>query len=138
MAMFNDIQRIELEPLGIRVVDLKTGSTKSNFQENKTNDIDIPEDSPYQPIKEEVLKVVTGEVTEAYAEDQDVWAKNVVKDLLKDPNNPPAQIWRGGKAGTIQYSTGLDSVIPASTTDREFQRLGGLDRLGKMQAEKSS
>ncbi|KAG8631640.1 hypothetical protein KVT40_000780 [Elsinoe batatas] len=73
MAAFNDMQRIELARLGICVVDLKTGSLESNFQENKTNAVDLPVDSTYHLIREDVLKVITGEKTEAYAEDRDVW-----------------------------------------------------------------
>ena len=129
MAAFNDAQRIELAPFGIRVVDLKTGSLESNFQENKNSTPVLPADSPYQPIKDEVMKVITGDATEAYAEDKDSWAKNVVRDLLKNPDDPPAQIWRGGMAGTIQLSSRLDGVIPASTGDQQFRSLGGLDKL---------
>ena len=135
MAAFNDAQRIELAPFGIRVVDLKTGSLESNFRENKTNEFSLPADSPYHPIKEDVMKVITGDVTEAYAENRQEWAKNVIADLLKDPNNPPAQIWRGGSAGTIQLTSGLDSLIPASAGDSQFQGLGGLDKLEKILAE---
>lgn len=132
MAMFNDIQRIEFEPLGIKVVDLKTGSLESNFGENKTNPYDLPEDSPYQSIKDEVMQVITGETTEAYAEDRQAWAKNVVEDLMNDPDSPPPQIWRGGAAGTIQTSSKLDSILPNYLTDKNFQDPGGLDKLGKL------
>lgn len=137
MAAFNDAQRIELSPFGIRVVDLKTGSLSSNFKDNKTNLFELPADSPYQPIKDEVLKVITGDVTESYAEDQTGWAKNVVSDLMKDIDNPPAQIWRGGSAGTIRASTALDGVIPANAGDGQFQKLGGLDKLEKILVEKA-
>lgn len=136
MAMFNDIQRVELEPLGIKVVDLKTGSLESNFGDNKSNPYELPEDSPYQPVKDEVLKVITGETTEAYAEDRKAWAKNVVKDLMKNPDSPPSQIWRGGAAGTIQTASKMDSILPDYLTDGSFQGLGGLDKLGKMLEKK--
>ena len=116
------------------MVDLKTGSLESNFKENKSNEFNLPADSPYQPIKEEVMKVITGDVTEAYAENRGEWAKNVVSDLLKDPDSPPAQIWRGGSAGTIQATSGLDAIIPSSAGDRQFQSLGGLDKLEKILA----
>ena len=137
MAMFNDIQRIELEPLGIKVVDLKTGSLESNFGENKTNPYELPEDSPYQPIKVEVMKVITGETTEAYAEDRKAWAKNVVKDLMKNFDSPPTEIWRGGAAGTVQVSSKMDSILPDYLSDGSFQGVGGLDKLGKMLEKKA-
>lgn len=137
MAMFNDIQRIELGPLGIKVVDLKTGSTESNFQDNKSNVEELPADSPYQPIKNEVLEIVTGQKTEAYAESQEDWAKNVAKELLVDPDQLPPQIWRGGMAGTIKWNSGIDGMLPASITDGQFQKLGGLDKLEKILSEKN-
>lgn len=136
MAMFNDIQRVELEPLGIKVVDLKTGSLESNFGENKSNPYELPVDSPYQPIKDEVMQVITGETTEAYAEDRKAWAKNVVKDLMKNPDSPPSEIWRGGAAGTIQVSSKMDSILPDYLSDGSFQGLGGLDKLGKILEKK--
>ena len=135
IAAFNDNQRIELAPFGIKVVDLKTGSTESNFSQNKTNPFELPPGSPYEPIKEEVLNVITGNATEAYAESQEDWASNVVKDLLKDPDNPPAQVWRGGRAGTIQLTSKTDGVIPNGLGDKAFQQLGGLDKLEKVQAK---
>ncbi|KAG9205250.1 hypothetical protein G6514_008827 [Epicoccum nigrum] len=137
MTMFNDIQRIELEPLGIKVVDLKTGSLESSFGENKTNPYELPEDSPYQPIKDEVMKVITGETTEEYAEDRKAWAKNVVKDLMKNFDSPPTEIWRGGAAGTIQVSSKMDSILPDYLSDGSFQGLGGLDKLGRMLEKKA-
>lgn len=137
MAAFNDAQRIELSPFGIRVVDLKTGSLSSNFKDNKTNPFELPADSPYQPIKDEVLKVITGDVTESYAEDQTDWAKDVVSDLMKDIDNPPAQIWRGGSAGTIRGSSALDALIPGDAGDSQFQKLGGLDKLENILVDKA-
>ncbi|KAI5360006.1 Putative short-chain dehydrogenase/reductase SDR, NAD(P)-binding domain superfamily [Septoria linicola] len=136
MAMFSEIQRIELQPLGIRVIDLKTGSLESNFGPNRTNEIDLPADSPYQPIKDEVTNVISGATTEAYAEDQESWAKNVVEDLLK--KNPPAEIWRGGMAGTIQLTSKIETVVPTGLQDKQFQRLGGLDKLEKIMREKEA
>ncbi|KAF2768323.1 NAD(P)-binding protein, partial [Teratosphaeria nubilosa] len=131
MSAFNDTQRIELAPLGIRVVELKTGSLESNFGANRTNEIDLPADSPYQPIREDVLEVVSGEKTEAYAEDQEKWAENVVGDLLKNLDDPPAQIWRGGAAGTVRGARAVEAVLPVGVSDAQSRKLGGLDKLEK-------
>lgn len=130
IAAFNDAQRIELRPFGIRVVDLKTGSTESNFSDNRSNELELPPDSPYQPIQAEVRNVITGAATEAYAEDQTSWARNAVHDLLQD--NPPDQIWRGGAAGRIQLTNALP--LPDSVGDPSFMKLGGLDKLEKILA----
>lgn len=58
MAMFSDTQRLELEPFGVTVVDLKTGMTKSNTI-NTQKDKDKPRStllkcSLYEPAKEAV------------------------------------------------------------------------------------
>jgi 1-acylglycerone phosphate reductase len=132
LATFSATQRIELRPFGIRVVDLKTGSTESNFSENRTNALTLPADSRYMPIKDKVENVITGAATEAYAEDQDTWAKNVVEDLLGD-GGPPAEIWRGGAAGRVKVlQGGVESVAPADLGDGGFMKLGGLDLLEDM------
>lgn len=57
-------------------------------------------------------------------------------DFLRDVDDPPAQIWRGGMAGTISGTSKLDGVLPSGWMDGRFQRLGGLDQLGKMVREK--
>ncbi|KAF2031219.1 putative short-chain dehydrogenases/reductase [Setomelanomma holmii] len=132
MAMFSDTQRIELEPFGVRVIDLKTGSVESNFGPNRTNTPHIPENSLYKPIKEKVEKVIQGTVTESYAEDRMVWANSVADDLLQD--SPPQQIWRGGKAGTIYYAD--RTVLASGIGDGEFQKLGGLDELKETMKER--
>lgn len=112
--------------------DLKTGSTESNLQENKSNSFNLPEDSPYKPIEKEVEGVIQGDTTEAYAVPQQEWAEEVVSDLLKDKKSPPRVIWRGGAAGSIRLTNALGGAIPTALGDRGFQDLGGLNKLGKI------
>jgi len=130
MAAFNDTQRIELQPFGVRVIDLKTGSAESNFSKNRTNPLTLPEDSPYSSIEKEVENVIQGHATEQYAEDQTKWAQNVVSDLLQ--NSPPDQVWRGGRAGLIQLTNATEGIVPNVISDKAFQQLGGLDKLQEM------
>ncbi|KXT09031.1 hypothetical protein AC579_2548 [Pseudocercospora musae] len=106
-------------PLGICVIDLKTGSLDSNFGPNRTNEIDLPAGSPYQPIKHEVINVIAGAATEEYAEDQDTWAKSVVEDLLK--KDPPYEVWRGGMAGTISITSKIEDVLPTGLQDKQLE-----------------
>ena len=135
MAMFNDIQRIELAPFGIKVADLKTGSLTSNFGNNMTSPLRLPEGSPYKLIEKEAENVINGTMTEGMAESQENWAKNVVKDLLKNEKNPPAQIWRGGMAGTMRI---ISTVMPTGMGDKSFREMGGLDKMEKILAEKGT
>lgn len=134
MAAFNDAQRIELQPFGVRVIDWKTGSTASNFAENRTNPLHLPGDSPYKPIEKEVENVIRGHATEQYAEDQTRWAQSVVADLLQ--KDPPDQVWRGGRAGLIHFTNATEGIIPNGLGDKGFQQLGGLDKLEKILIEK--
>jgi hypothetical protein len=55
---------------------------------------------------------------------------------MKNPDNPPSEIWRGGAAGTVQMSSKIDSILPDYLTDGSFQGLGGLDKLGKLLEKK--
>jgi 1-acylglycerone phosphate reductase len=98
----------------------------------KSNTYELLSNSLYKPIKEDVLKIIKGERTEAYAEDRNVWAENVVKDLLRNTDDPPAQIWRGSMAGTISRTSALDGILRDRWKGRNLQELGGLDKLGKM------
>jgi len=113
---------------------LKAGSTQSSFPKNRTNPPTLPNDSPYQPIEKEVEYVIRGHATEQYAEDQNMWAENVVSDLLQ--RNPPDQIWRGGRAGLVQLTDAAGGIVPNVLGDKGFQQLGGLDKLEKIQIEK--
>jgi len=105
IAQYSAIMRIELEPLGVRVVDLKTGVVgPTNLEVNKTKvdsagseDV-LPKTSIFQPAKE----VIGALIHRDYFQDEagqsgmtppDKWAKLVVQDLKKP--NPPFIIWQG-------------------------------------------
>ncbi|RYP36183.1 hypothetical protein DL767_003515 [Monosporascus sp. MG133] len=63
MAMFSDAQRLELAPFGIRVVELKTRTVRSNLLKNnpETPDAALPKDSIYRATREAIEKVMSGE-----------------------------------------------------------------------------
>jgi 1-acylglycerone phosphate reductase len=121
LALFSDSLRLELEPFGITVVDLKTGAVASNMINNQKEltPVSLPKGSIYEPAKDAVEKVLRfehmGDVVPTPALQ---WATEVVGDLLK--KKPPATIWRGaqaklGRIGTIFPHGMLDGTMKKMT-----------------------
>jgi NAD(P)-dependent dehydrogenase (short-subunit alcohol dehydrogenase family) len=122
IASFTAVMRLELQPLGVRVVDLKTGSVKSNFFAGTVAryDAKLPPDSIYGAIRDKVESFMRGDMG-VESMDADKWARAVVKDLSK--SNPPAQVWRGGSANVMWLST----FLPVGALDGMLKKMGGLD-----------
>ncbi len=123
LAMFSHILRLELQAFDIRVVDLKTGGVKSNILANLTH-AELPANSIYDPAREEAKRMLSGEKLKSLKGtyvDADVWARGVVKDLIK--SQPPHQIWRGGSAGLARRGT----LLPVGLFDGQLKKITGLD-----------
>jgi short-subunit dehydrogenase len=131
IASFSDSQRLELEPFGVKVVDLKTGAVKTNFFANNTSKAEsgdvprLPQGSIYEPAKAAVEKTMNGDDFEPSMVKADVWAKQVVGDLLK--KSPPKQVWRGGTATiawlALKLPRGIiDSIMKSKTGVTELAR----------------
>ncbi|KAL9612724.1 MAG: hypothetical protein Q9167_002715, partial [Letrouitia subvulpina] len=123
MAMISDILRLELEPFGIKVIDLRTGVVKSNIIQNlrALTPVSLPQGSIYEPAREVVEKALRLELFEGEGLEADRWARQVVQDLLK--KNPPPVIWRGGSA----WLTRIVSISPFGWFDGMVKRMYGLD-----------
>lgn len=126
-AMITDGLRLELEPFGIRVVDLKTGGVKSKFYDNQQGGArpSLPEGSLYRVAKDEVEKILAGDNFEAGKPEALDWARRVVGDLLK--SSPPVQIWRG--SGIV--SAYLTTMVPWSWYEGTLLKLGAMDVVKK-------
>jgi 1-acylglycerone phosphate reductase len=92
--------RLELEPFGIKVIDLKSGSTKSNV-EDKPGET-VPKNSLYYSAREWLNYLLSGKELMKDAYPADVWAKQVVNDISK--KNPPQEIWVGAFARLVWWS----------------------------------
>ncbi|KAI1402589.1 NAD(P)-binding protein [Hypoxylon fuscum] len=123
LAMFSDCLRLELQPFGIKVVDLRTASVNTNIIENSNQSHPpcLPEGSIYEPAKEVVEKTMRQEPFDGSGISAEKWAKEVTQDLLR--KNPPPVIWRGSSAGLSRIST----VLPFGTFDGTLKKLSGLD-----------
>lgn len=98
LAMLSDSLRLELQPFGIAVVDLRTGVVKANLIKNlkESKQPSLPEGSIYEPAKEAVEKALRQEGFENQDMPAKKWANLVVQDLIK--KNPPSVIWKGKSA----------------------------------------
>ncbi|KAL8920987.1 MAG: hypothetical protein Q9172_004251 [Xanthocarpia lactea] len=123
LAILSDPLRLELQPFGIKVVDLRTGLVKtkliSNMKESKQPS--LPAGSIYDVARGTVEKALRQEEFEDQGMAAEKWAKMVVKDLLK--HKPPLVIWKGDSALLTWFAT----LLPVGTFDGMVKKLTGLD-----------
>jgi 1-acylglycerone phosphate reductase len=127
LASLTDNLRVELSPFDVRVVELKTGSVKSNFfASESTSAVKLPDTSLYTPIKSMLEPMLNGDTERDRKRQMDkgVWAKFVVTELLKQ--NPPAQIWKGGGASPVWW---IRTLLPHTFMDSILASMAGLDKL---------
>lgn len=126
VAMLSENLRLELEPFGIKVVDLRTGGVQSKFFDNtpQGRTAKLPENTPYELSRERIESIIHGNISVAFM-DADIWASGVVKDLNR--SKPPAHIWRGNGATKGWIST----LLPHGTFDGLLRKMGGMDVFAK-------
>ena len=82
--------RLELEPLGVKVVIVHTGAVETNIFNNMLFP-KLPTGSFYEPIRKEFESADFFKVSDGTPAHQ--YAKRVINDLLK--KSPRASIWHG-------------------------------------------
>ena len=145
MAMFSSHMRLELAPFGIRVVDLKTGSVKTNFHNNRMDPSKLPapavaaadadaKESLYEPIREEVELTMNGVLFLPTSMPVEEWARDVVSDLLGSRGGiPPANVWRGRQAGRTWWEWTFAPTV--EWFDQQLIEGSGLGKLARILAE---
>lgn len=123
-AGFTEILRLELAPFNIKVINLMTGTVRSNIFDNKP-DTTLPPTSVYNFAKETVEKAMAGRDTMATASDPEKWAESIVQGLSK--STPPYWLWRGTFTSIIRFAT----LLPIGFMDGTIKKLTGLDVLEK-------
>ena len=115
--------RIEVAPLGVRVITVITGGVKSRISRDKRY---LEEDSVYKKIegeykKRQVHSQTVGMETKAYAE-------QVVEKVLNAEGWlwRTRTIWAGGSAETVRW---LSWFLPDFAGDRIISRMFGFDKL---------
>lgn len=127
MNLFSDTMRLELEPFGVRVVNLLTGSVFSNLITNTTSGAPgLPKGSIYEPARAVVENTMSGEPFVKAGIPASKWAEQVVGDLIKP--TPPSNIWRGASALLVRIGT----ILPLGTFDGMVKKWVGLDAVAKI------
>ena len=121
--MFSDCQRLELEPFGIKVVDLKTGGVTTNLIENQKaqTPMSLPKASIYSPAREAVESAMRNDKMANAGIPAHQWAREIVGDLSR--KTPPHVIWRGANARMVRIGT----IMPYAMMDSTVKKLTGLD-----------
>ncbi|KAM5356667.1 hypothetical protein ACJ41O_003313 [Fusarium nematophilum] len=122
VASFGNTLRVELAPLGVRVVTVVTGSVRSHLFDNADPGSKLPEDSLYLPLKSRIenrdfLDGMQWTSPEDYA-------RQVVSGLLQD--NPKPVLWKGA----FSFIAWLISVFGWNgMMDGAYIKRNGLDTL---------
>lgn len=119
LASLTDSLRLELEPFGIKVVNLVTGSVQSTFHHNAAVH-SLPPDSIYNVAKETVEKAMAGSDTDNKG-DREQYAKGVVKDISRA--KPSHWVWRGNFTALMRIA----SLLPIGWMDSSLKSMTGLD-----------
>ena len=129
MSRFSDTLRLELQPFGIEVVELRTGGVKTNILNNvrTAQRPKLPEGTIYKAAREAIDRTLTGEWAEGSMEmTPEEWAKQVVKELLKAKVKPV--IWKGESV----WSAWFASLMPLGWIDGVTKRLVGKDKVASV------
>lgn len=118
----SDALRMEMQPLGIRVVTIQPGGILSSFGDHAEEGIRLPPDSPFLPV--EVGIRARAQAGQRGATPAEKFVVPVADGLLRD--KPPAVI-RGGKNSTLLPL--LKKVLPLETFDAMNRKIFGLDKL---------
>lgn len=114
LAMLTIALRAELSPFGVKVVDLKSGATKSNINQQGSNPT-VPKRSLYYPAHEWLDKLLGGEAMNEGNMASDAWAKKVVAALSQ--RNPPDNVWYGSFAWTVWLGSFLPNKASAALSN---------------------
>lgn len=128
IAMFSDTLRLELGTLGITVIDIKSGLVLSNLIKNvqETKQPRLPDTSFYLPARDIVEKALSQEKFVGAGTPAPVWAKAVVRDVLK--RKPPMIIYKGEQA----WLGWLIGFLPSGALDGTIKKITGLNVVEKI------
>lgn len=104
--------RLELAPLGVRVVAVVTGAVESNIM-SCGNDFSLPDNSSYRPLSRAIEAAAQGNSIKSWMATE-TYAERVVCDVVDGANG---KIWRGSMASAVRFIlTKLPSFIVVCLT----------------------
>ncbi|RFU82108.1 short-chain dehydrogenase reductase family [Trichoderma arundinaceum] len=98
LAIAGEAWRLELQPLGVRVITIQTGVVESGFFEGLQG-FKLPETSYYRPIEDQLRRRAEGNAGYK-AMRADLYAEQVARDVDSGKNG---KIWRGTMAAPVKY-----------------------------------
>ena len=101
----SEILRLEMKPLGVRVLTVNSGLIKSNLTRNSPA-FTLPPDSLYASIRGDVARRARMEDVALSGTEADVYAEAIVRDVLADREGT---VWRGAFAETLRW---MQIVLP--------------------------
>ncbi|KAL1665574.1 hypothetical protein GGF50DRAFT_113996 [Schizophyllum commune] len=120
-----DTLRVELAPFGVKVVNLLTGSTKSNLDTSPAVEAGLPDSSIYKPV-ENTFKDKVSRYQEG-AMPTDVYAKAVVDELTKA--SPSPWFWYGAHSFMAWF---LATFMKHASSDGMIMKEYALDKLAEI------
>ncbi|KAL4791044.1 hypothetical protein BDV19DRAFT_401618 [Aspergillus venezuelensis] len=122
VRMYSETLRLEIAPLGVKVITIMTGIVATNMFNNTPHD-SLPSNSYYQMASHEIALTATGEKFELIAMPPAVYAKSVVDDVLARRSG---MTWRGRVAWIGWF---VHSYLPTWLTDRGVIAGSGLEKV---------
>ncbi|KAF1356168.1 putative short-chain dehydrogenase/reductase [Delphinella strobiligena] len=116
--LMSETLRLELKPLGVRVVTAVVGSVHTPIHEN-AGELHLPADSYYRQIRDTINNWRIGSMKPG-SEVAHVTARNIVHDII---GGRIGLIWRGGFASSCRY---LAWLLPARLVDYMVSQNRGL------------
>ncbi|KAK3329227.1 hypothetical protein B0H66DRAFT_17089 [Apodospora peruviana] len=99
LTQASETWRLELEPLGVRVVTLNVGQVKSEFFSDLPTEMKLPGTSYYLPVKERLDRMLRPDWS-TRAPDTTAFAEQVVGDIL---GGKTGLVWRGGYSTMAKF-----------------------------------
>lgn len=118
----SDAMRMELAPLGVRVVTIQPGGIASKFGATGEAQVKLPQGSLYAPISRFVMG--RAKASQRGATPVDAFAREVADHLLQA--DPPAVCRTGAQSTRLPL---LKRWLPTRMLDQKMQKLFGLDQL---------
>lgn len=125
--MISEVLRLELQPLGIRVVTGMIGGVETPIHQN-SGDLALPANSYYKSVKDVISDVNRG-AKKPNAQPVDVTARAIANDIV---GGKSGKIWRGGMASILSW---VSSLVPYSVL---VSIVSNGKELGKIEAPRRS
>ncbi|KAL4919633.1 hypothetical protein BDW62DRAFT_216784 [Aspergillus aurantiobrunneus] len=120
--------RLEIAPLGVRVLSVTTGTVQSMGQVGTYDDYQLPDGSYYKPIEDTVASRAQGN-DQFGRMDTMTYSGKVVTEITK---GNAGKIWCGGNAGFARFA---NCLVPQFILDNMVTKGTGLDVLASQRKD---